>query len=416
MKLAAQYNKASVIISLLVLLISAIVYYQTINHIARQQFDDNLTEEVDEVVDYVNQNQKLPKAVDFDEEITTFVKTNAVSYKTIYFDSEYLNLKEKKREEGRAVSALIKLKGQNYIVTIVESMEDMEYLVQTISIITAVLAALFLLIFIFTNKFLLSGLWRPFYNILHKVKQFNISDAAGITATETRIDEFSELNDELLKMSSRVSSDYTGLKTFTENASHEMLTPIALITSKLDTLIQDERLQADQLSQITDIYSATNKLSRLNQSLLLLVKIDNNLIPDKEAIDVKTVIEEKIQQFNELVLNKKITLSYHLTHLEIDASRYLIDILINNLFSNAIRHNKNLGVIKINLSQNKLIFQNSGDDKPLDSDMIFTRFHKSKASDGIGLGLSIIKNICNKYQFESSYEFIDGLHTFTIGF
>ena len=83
------------------------------------------------------------------------------------------------------------------------------------------------------------------------------------------------------------------------------MTPLAVITSKLDTLIQDETLRDDQFSQITDIYTAAGKLSRLNQSLLLLVKIDNDLLPDKELINLQLIIIEKVQQFQELLQNKK---------------------------------------------------------------------------------------------------------------
>ena len=416
MKLAAHYNKASIIISVSVLLISGLVYYLIINHIARQQLDSDLGEEVAEVIDYVNQYQHLPKQVDFDEDVTTFAKTDAIRFDTRFFDTPYNNPKEKKTEAGRAVSALIKVNGQPYIVTIVESRENTEFLIQIISAITLALTAVLLCIMVVTNRFVLKGLWKPFYNILQHVKGFNVADANQIQTITSNVDEFADLSDAVAKMSSRVTTEYQGLKTFTENASHEMMTPLAVITSKLDMLIQDEKLSPDQFAQITDIYSAASRLSRLNQSLLLLVKIDNNLLEDTEKLNLRTVILDKAQQFHEMIHNKHIELDCQLEDVKIKASKYLVDVLINNLFSNAIRHNKNEGRIEIRLTGNKLCFQNTGDINPLDQETIFERFYKGRNSDGTGLGLAIMKNICALYNFSISYRLNQGMHCFWVEF
>jgi signal transduction histidine kinase len=416
MKLASHYNKASIIVSVSMLIISGFIYYLVINHIARKELDDDLSEEVGEFMSYVNTNHALPVA-QYDENQTSYVKTKLTSFETQFYDAPYTNPKHTEIEPGRAVSALIKFKGDNYIFTIVESREETEYLIQIISLVTIVLTATLLLVLIITNMYVLNGLWRPFYNILGVLKGFNIADTTVITTSNTNVDEFRELNDAVSKMSARVSSDYQGLKIFTENASHEMMTPLAVIISKLDMLIQDERLDSDQLNQITDIYSASSRLARLNQSLLILVKIDNDLLlHDKEKLDVSTVIFEKAQQFQEIIQNKKIVLSIDLDKLEITASKYLIDVMINNLFSNAIRHNKVNGEIRIGIEGRTLTFQNSSDQTGLNSELIFNRFYKGKSSDGTGLGLAIMKNICNQYGFELSYKYANGVHCFEINF
>jgi len=101
---------------------------------------------------------------------------------------------------------------------------------------------------------------------------------------------------------------------------------------------------------------------------------------------------------------------------EITASKYLVDILINNLFSNAIKHNNVYGTIRINLTGNTLVFQNTGDEESLNSGEIFERFKKSKTSEGTGLGLTIVKNICSQYNYKLSYYFEGPLHTFQIEF
>lgn len=416
MKLASHYTKASVLISLSVLVISAFVYYVTIGHIARQQLDGDLSEEVAEFLDYVNQNQQLPKPVNFDEDQTIIVRSDLQQFDTRFFDTPFFNKKEKKNEAGRAVSFLAKVKEQHYLVTISESRENTKYLVQIISIITLILAAVLLTVLVITNKYVLNGLWKPFYGVLKQVQEFNAADPDKITVTDSKVDEFNQLSDAVAKMSARVTDDYQGLKSFTENASHEIMTPLSVITSRLDIMIQDETLRPDQYEQITDLYAAANKLARLNQSLLLLVKIDNDLLQDIEKLNIKTIVVEKFQQFQEMIQNKNIDLNFVMVDVEVSASRYLMDVLINNLFSNAIRHNKEFGHIKIQLTAEKLIFQNSGHAPILDEQRIFDRFYKDKASDGTGLGLAIIKNICGRYGFEISYRYVNDLHTFEVRF
>jgi signal transduction histidine kinase len=251
---------------------------------------------------------------------------------------------------------------------------------------------------------------------LYAIKAFNISDNENFDLKQNKVNEFNELNKAVRVMSTRVKNDFQNLKHFTENASHEMLTPLAVITSKLDTLIQDETIKPELYDQISDIYAATSKLSRLNQSLLLLVKIENNLIDDIEWVDLELQISEKVRLFQDLILTKDILVTEKLESKKVWVSRHLIDILLNNLFSNAIRHNVGHGQLIIHLTTDKLIFQNSGLDKSLNEETVFERFQKGHKSEGTGLGLAIVKNICGVYKWQIYYEYTISLHTFQIQF
>lgn len=263
---------------------------------------------------------------------------------------------------------------------------------------------------------MLNGLWKPFQLTLKEIKQFNIADVDQFKGKPSKVDEFAELNEAIREMSLRVTYDYLNLKQFTENASHEMMTPLAVVTTKLDTLIQDETLSAGQLEQITDIYSSINKSSRLNQSLLLLAKLENKLITDNESINLETVLPEKMLQFQELMQTKDLSFEHNLQPKQVLASKYLIDILLNNLFSNAIRHNNSGGVIIIELNGEQLSIKNTGANHSLNEDLIFERFQKGKESQGTGLGLTLVKNICQHYGYDIHYTYDSGQHTFILKF
>ncbi len=90
--------------------------------------------------------------------------------------------------------------------------------------------------------------------------------------------------------------------------------------------------------------------------------------------------------------------------------------IYNNLFNNAIKHNIADGKIYIKLAHNQLIFQNTGEREMLKKDEIFERFKKGKNSEGTGLGLTIVKNICSQYNYTISYSFEALMHTFTVKF
>ncbi|HEY4326714.1 MAG TPA: HAMP domain-containing sensor histidine kinase [Mucilaginibacter sp.] len=416
MKLSAHYNKASIIITISVLLTGAIVYFFSISYFATEQFDHNLKDEFGELVSGVNQTGKLPDHVDYDVDQTTIVKIGQGDLPIRFFDTTFYNPKQQKIQKGRAVSGLVVLKTQHYIATITISNENTRYLIQVIGTITLVLMVGLLFVLFITNKYVLNGLWKPFHDMLGELKMFNLSDHKGFPLKQSKVEEFDDLNQAVHSMSLRVKNDYQHLKNFTDNASHEMMTPLAVITSKLDTLIQDESLKPEHYEQINDIYAATSKLSRLNHSLLLLVKIENNLIDDAEPLSLNLLITQKIKQFQELILAKEMEVSETLEEKKIMVSKYLIDILLNNLFSNAIRHNVNRGKLNIKLTANRLTFQNTGNDQPLNAETLFERFQKGQKSDGVGLGLTIVKNICAVYNWETSYSFENSLHTFQITF
>lgn len=416
MRLSDHYNKASIITTISVLLAGGVIYFFAITYISRVQLDRDLTEEIDEVKEYINGNSRLPTQVEFDEDVTSFVKTDQTTFKRRYFDTVYFHPKEKKQEAGRAVEDLVILSGQHFKVIITESREGTKYFVQIIALITLALMIGLLAILFLTNRYLLRGLWKPFYSILSGLKAFNISEPSDFNLQDNKVDEFVELNQAVQIMSERIKNDFQHLKHLTENASHEMMTPLAVITTKLDTLIQDESLNPAHYDLINDIYVASGKLLRLNQTMLLLVKIENNLIEGNEVLRLDNLIREKVIQFQELLNTEHITVSEKLAEKEIFASKYLMDILLNNLFSNAIRHNAPNGNIYITLTPGKLIIQNTGIPKALHAETVFDRFQKGSQSDGTGLGLTIVKNICNLYNWEISYYFDQSLHAFEIIF
>ncbi|RQO66178.1 two-component sensor histidine kinase [Pedobacter sp. KBW06] len=417
MKLASQYNRVNLFVSLIVLLLTGVIYYVVIHFILTEKLDRDLSIEEEEIRAYVGTYHKLPLPGDFQDQKVAYrpVKKEDTSGRN-FSNCVYLNEKEQEEEPGRSLLTYIMVNKQLFEVTVVKSRLEAEGLVKLIFLITLGIIAFLLLILFLINRFLLNSLWRPFYGILDQMKAFNLADKNEINAEFSKIDEFTELNQAVLSMSQRVKQDYKELKSFTDNASHEMMTPLAVINSKLDTLIQTAGFSDQQGELIEDIYLAVGRLSRLSHSLLLLAKIENNLIKNEELIDLKELLNQKARQFQELLQSNEISISLNLEAKAVSMSKYLADILLNNLMSNAIRHNLKSGHIDVLLSADQLIFSNTGIATALDDTRTFERFNKTASSEGMGLGLAISRQICNLYSFKLSYQYENEKHSFIISF
>lgn len=429
MKLITRYNRVNLLTTVIVMLITGIIYYQAISLILISQLEKDLVVEENEIFEYVGLNHHLPQVFKSNDQQITFTEAKQGSVKREFINTlyrNYDNLKYAKRhhhhddeeefETGRGLITSVTVDGKYYKVLIVVSTVEAEDLIKIIFGITAgVILLLFVTLYV-TNRLLLNRLWQPFYDLLKELRLFNITDNKDIPLEKTNIDEFEELNQAIIGMSTRVKTDYKELKTFTENASHELLTPIAVINSKLDTLIQTDSFTLQQSKLLSDLYSGVSRLTRLNQALLLLVKIENRLLESNEHIDLKLHIEDLLIQFEEIFLDKELKVTTDLSEKELVTSTYLVDILLNNLLGNAIRHNRAGGEIRIKLTDELLTIQNTGTTEALKHGEIFTRFHKSAESEGSGLGLTISRQICENLNFTLNYSYQSPYHTFTVNF
>lgn len=428
MKLLAKYNRVNLITTIIIMLITGFAYYQAISWVLTRQKDKDLEDEEMEIFEYVALNHHLPQTFETKHQQISFSEAKALSVKRRIIDTIYFKRWDKanpKRykyhatgeyEPGRGLISSVTVAGKYYKILIVESKVETEDLLQVIFYITIGVIILLLFVLFATNRFILNRLWKPFYSLMQELKVFNIAGPATIPKLDTSIDEFKDLNAVVLDMTAKAKTDYVTLKNFTENASHELLTPIAVINSKLDTLIQTDDFSEKQSKLLSDLYSGVSRLNRLNQSLLLLVKIENRLLQDQQLITLRELVEEMIAQFEEIFNDKGLKLTLNLDNKQIYANRYLVEILFSNLITNAIRHNYMGGEINISLTGKNFIIQNTGDGAPLPDEKIFTRFHKSASSEGSGLGLTISRQICENFGLLLNYQYSAPYHSFIITF
>ena len=415
MKLQAKYNRATISAAVFVLLLGSLGYYFILRYVLIKEVDNALKVEEQEILYHVNTYHALPEETNYKDQLIHFYATNSPQKR----EFKSVGVKENKENEisiSRQLSFPISVSGKTYMAVVTKSEEEAEDMLFIIGALTAGVILLLIAIMFIANRILLKKLWSPFYSTLATMKQFNLSNPVQVNAAKNDIDEFNDLNKAVNEMTTKVASDYLSLKTFADNASHEMQTPLAVINSKVDLLIQDQQLSEKNTEHLQGIYDAVNRLRRMNQSLLLITKIENNQFPEAKHLRLDNLVVERLQHFEELVQARHLVVTTSLEKCEVLMNPLLADILLNNLLTNAIRHNIPSGNIEISSEPRSLSITNQSQQAPLSETQVFERFHKDAQSDGLGIGLAIVKQICDLYGFRISYAFREHKHAFQVTF
>lgn len=415
MKLSTKYNRVNVLATTIIFLLASVAFSVLISYVLVSQLDDNLDIERHEINNYIDKYHRLPENIPVNDQYTSYVPTNDPPKKKKFSTIRAYDPYHNDYEMQRAVVFAVSVDGQSYKVTVAKSLEGTDDLIRSVIGITLGTICTILVVSFLTNRILLRKLWRPFYGTVEKLQDYRIGHHEKIEFPKTNIDEFALLNETLESATGKANEDYLLLKAFTENASHELQTPIAVIRSKLDVLIQDEHLTQTQSELVGEAYEHIRKIARLNQSLLLLAKIENRQFMEITAVPLQPLIIAKLKQFKEMLRHKGIEVILDLKDATVEMDPYLADVLLNNLLSNAIRHNVSNGKIKITLTPNTLSIGNSGASQAIENSQLFVRFSKTaNAAEYNGLGLSIIKEICTVNGCDITYNFKEELHTFTL--
>jgi signal transduction histidine kinase len=409
-KLIKKTSKTFLLTGLVLTVLSSIVLYFYTKSLLQDQVEESLYSTEARVVDALKNDQIV---LSFPP-ITQLKKVQHIRPE-ILKDTIIYDPSQDEMEAFRELSTYKEIKGQIYKITVrnlvVES-EDILVAIVFSNITIFVLAFLFLFFFNTTKNI---KLWNPFFKNLEQMKKFSLSSNEEIQLVDSDVLEFSELKDEILLLTSKVKNDYENLKQFTENVSHEMQTPLAIIQAKIDNIINEHDINDKQFEQISSIQKDIQRLKHLNQRVTILTKIDNNQFVKVENVNITKLLEEKIENFKELEINY-ISLNSK-NDLIASMDIYLADILINNLISNAIKHNFEEKDISITTENKTLVISNYGQNELLHPEKLFLRFYREVNSvQSSGLGLAILKKICDLYKFDLSYSFSENQHSFTLVF
>lgn len=425
--LLSKTTKPFIIYVLVILLMSIPVYYFIVDTIWQNELDEHNKTIAEKTAYEFNHlklsNEMLQESIKLWNSIQPETNIENIKAKVPQSD-EYFTVEkaetfaaEPEIERYRCLKKVVYINNKPFIFTVQTNIEESRETIAAIALNTAFFFAIIVVGLLFLNRRLSVVVWNPFRNTLEKLKNFNLNHQSKIEFEKTDTTEFEELHQSLSKLIEHSISVYKTQKEFTENASHELQTPLAIIKHKLDILLQNEDLTSKQYEIVEDINKALTRSSRINKNLLLLAKIENSQFDISENILLNKVIEQSCEMMEEHFHQKNIKVHSSLeVEVFVNGNMSLTEVLINNLIVNAIRHTTQNGFIDMKLVDSSFQITNSGTEK-LNEDFLFKRFSRLSAdSNGSGLGLAIIYEICKFQNWEIIYTFEKDHHIFTVNF
>ena len=422
-KLLARTLRALLLYAGLVLLAGTFVFYFVLQQLYYADVDEALLLRRQEVA------QKLPlvaspadltlwQRLDRDLEIRPLPPGEAAGPERIVPEKRYLAA-EDEWEPYRTLRTTVRYRGQPYRLVLRSSLVESEDLLLAIGLAQAGLLVVLLGGLVLVQQRVARRLWQPFYDTLAQLRRFRLDQRAPVALAPAATLEFQELNLALTELLTQHRRLYHSQKEFTENAAHELQTPLAVQHTKLELLAQAPNLTEDQAQHLDALLAVTQRLARLNRSLLLLARLDNQQFATDEDVNLNDIITALAVQVQEQTATAGLALHLDLAALvTLQANGTLLEILVSNLLVNAIRHNRPGGTVAVALTARQLTVENTGRAAALPAGREFARFRKDalSAPSGVGLGLAISQQICDTCGLTLTYSFAaPNRHRFVVG-
>lgn len=362
-------------------------------------------------------------AVDFilylsTDSLSKVVETTTVTTGDVYKDSVIYDRFEEEDLPYRILESNMSANGKSYLIFIARTTLEHDDLMESLLKAFGLLLGFLLLTFFALNWILSKTLWKPFYKTLNELKKYDLHANTVVALESTSTKEFKQLNQSLNEMMEKIQSDFQQQKEFTENAAHEMQTPLAVIKANIGLLMQSPNLKQEEMEQLQSIDNTARKMSSLNKALILLAKIENNQFKENVKLSAKEIVSKVLQHYEDALSGKEISVENNITtDINFKLNPALADVLITNLVQNAIRHNFKGGKIRIETKVNSLIISNTGEPLNIKAEDLFVRFKKNYASkESLGLGLSIVKSIVDSFDHTIGYTYENNMHKFSVNF
>lgn len=415
MKLLERILKYQIITSLCVLTLGAVLFYFSVDYLIDREVNKELMRSKVKVSWQLRHIDELPVYI---LQLGDSLQLDQVRYpgQMALVERKLFNEFENEYQPYRQLIFYERVEGAWYRVTISKLLAQRQQLLEAVVMTVTFIVALLLISLLLLNSWLSRRLWRPFYKTLRALDAYQVEKHEVLTFPKQHTVEFEQLNQSVTQFTDRLAATYQNLKEFTENASHEIQTPLAVILSKIEGLFQDESLKESQLVALSEISEAANRLAKLNQALLLLTKIENRqFLAGTEPISLVPIINRKLRDLEDLIEQRGITVKTAIEPTGPVVHPVLAEVLVNNLLTNAIRYNVNGGTIDITLNAGRLVVRNTGAPIHIDPELMFERFRKEGThSASLGLGLALAKTICQVNGQALTYETDGPWHILTV--
>ena len=336
-----------------------------------------------------------------------------------YYDSDFYISETDENEPARFLKTIFRdREGCCFELIVATPTFEKNDLIGTILWWILALYLILLLTVILIALVVLQKSMRPLYKILDWLNAYTPGKSHSRLSIDTDIHEFRQLEKVTTEATDRSDKAFEKQKQFIGNASHELQTPLAVLGGRIDWMLDNDSLGEESVGELVQMKRELGHIVRLNKTLLLLTKIDNDQFPDQTDVNLSSMVLSQKELYGEIFSSKRISCSVQVPDepVIIRMNETLASILVTNIIKNAFVHSPEDGTVALTLTENELVVANSGD-SPLDQGRIFDRFYQGAKKDGsTGLGLALAKTIADRNGLRLAYSYENGMHLFRIGF
>ncbi|MFD2784472.1 sensor histidine kinase [Hymenobacter rubripertinctus] len=436
MRLEAKLALFNALSKLLLVLLGAVVIPPIVGRVAVAHTDERLQEKREEVLQLIRRDG-----------ISTFVQGEEYADYNI-LKQEYITLTalpptpsgrhaphpprifdeprqvDNQVEDFRILSQQFVTNGRNYRLEIGSSLATVELLTDTLRRMALWVLVIGALLTIFTDAAFAHYLLRPLHRLIaRKLEGVHHPSAFSYEPLPTTTSDFRRLDDSLNQMMRLIQSAFEKEREFMSNVSHELLTPVSILQSRFENMLQDPELGHAHSLKLVDSQKTLYRLRNTVKTLLLIANIENEQYLREDTVSVAAVLAEVTNELEDRLAQREIRL---LAELRPDyvlprANRTLLFTLLFNLISNAIKYNRFGGSITVRGHAGarggyELGVTDTGPGiAPQHLPHLFDRFRRfqagASAPEGYGLGLPIAQTIAEFHKARLTVESVEGKGT-----
>lgn len=419
MKLITRITLRLAIVLLPIMIIWGMVFYFSMVTEINDEADDTLEEYAEMLVRRTLAGKELPLPGNGSNNTYSIEPLPGdTHYETTFsFKNRRIYIHEEKETEPARELTMIFFDKENNAYRLVVSTPtfEREDLLQKIFIYIVVLYVLLMLTILTVTALVFHYSMKPLYALLRWLDRYHPGKGTDGLPMEENIIEFKKLTQAAYNTIERAENYMERQKQFIGNASHELQTPLAILGTRIEWMIDNTQLTEEQFAELSKMRQSLHRMNRLNRTLLLLSKIENNQFPERADIDLVEIINNEIGIYSEIYGDSIKCRTELPEHFVVNMNESLATTMITNLIKNAFLHASENGGIDISIRNRVLIIANNGSEA-LDGSRLFDRFYTSGKKGSTGLGLALVKSIADSYNFKIEYSFNEGKHCFAVRF
>ena len=218
-----------------------------------------------------------------------------------YYDTEIYIPEKRETEPARVLRTIFTdSAGQYYELKVMTPTFEREDLLTNIFNEMIILYNVVMFTIILVVMLMLNRNMQPLFTLLKWLDGYAPGGNNLKVPNETTVPEFQKLNVALQEAVDRSETLYDQQKQFIGNASHELQTPLAVISNRIDWMIDQMGMNEEQMKELFQIRKELRYIIKLNKTLLLLTKIDNQQFPEVEEVDIAALIREQREMFADI--------------------------------------------------------------------------------------------------------------------